>query len=661
MSPSPPASPPRFALRRFAERVSSRAASAVSASSSRPREDEWPADGRARRLASALAPRLGLDSPEHARDVLTAMILCECVAKATEAEALQRVAELQREFPPGVCAVREARLSLARVAHRYLVAEGPGATYVAYVGTQDARDLLADAAYLQTPLEPTTSGTATGGGRARDRDDAGGGRKSPPRGPTMMVHRGFASRARASRAVVAALWRDASARGNRLVLCGHSLGGAVATVAALSLLLGRVGANAAPEESAAPVPGRTLRCVAFAAPPVGDENASRFARAEGWTAAFVNVCAPEDPVPRLLLAPGRREDEAEDKKPSEPDARVGGMAAFGRLAASAVRPAYAHVVPPLLLKSGGRVEWAGDRGGAIPGRDEEPGAAGEEINGGASSTGKTLAEAVAGVAEDGGEPAPVERPGVSASARLAKPFALPELAGVRRALVRHTMRAYRARALEACAAAIPDPRDRASPFNFRVSPTGESVSAGPRAFGTGGSARRSRRLASHFPALRALGPRPVAAAAFADGAGGLVALVEGDDLDLREKSRGGVVAECKGWPCAATVAGEEAGVRANRSRLLVRVSAPAFRGRALPSEEAGGATAAGWRPLVVSLAGDFGDARVHVRVLDAVSDVEGLRAAIEAIARREDGDEEGGEGTDRGFASRLFRRIRSRL
>ena len=224
MSPSPPASPPRFALRRFAERVSSRAASAVSASSSRPREDEWPADGRARRLASALAPRLGLDSPEHARDVLTAMILCECVAKATEAEALQRVAELQREFPPGVCAVREARLSLARVAHRYLVAEGPGATYVAYVGTQDARDLLADAAYLQTPLEPTTSGTATGGGRARDRDDAGGGRKSPPRGPTMMVHRGFASRARASRAVVAALWRDASARGNRLVLCGHSLG-----------------------------------------------------------------------------------------------------------------------------------------------------------------------------------------------------------------------------------------------------------------------------------------------------------------------------------------------------------------------------------------------------------------------------------------------------
>ena len=51
----------------------------------------------------------------------------------------------------------------------------------------------------------------------------------------------------------------------------------------------------------------------------------------------------------------------------------------------------------------------------------------------------------------------------------------------------------------------------------------------------------------------------------------------------------------------------------------------------------------------------------HVRVLDAVSDVEGLRAAVEAIARREDGDEEGGEGTDRGFAYRLFRRIRSRL
>ena len=269
MSPSPPASPPRFALRRFAERVSSRAASAVSASSSRPREDEWPADGRARRLASALAPRLGLDSPEHARDVLTAMILCECVAKATEAEALQRVAELQREFPPGVCAVREARLSLARVAHRYLVAEGPGATYVAYVGTQDARDLLADAAYLQTPLEPTTSGTATGGGRARDRDDAGGGRKSPPRsdddGPPRPPRAPGVARGRRR------CGATRSARGNRPCSAG-TMGGAVATVA-LSL------SSAARRErvpgGTTHGPGRRRACTARAA---GDGTRSVRAR-----------------------------------------------------------------------------------------------------------------------------------------------------------------------------------------------------------------------------------------------------------------------------------------------------------------------------------------------------------------------------------------------
>ena len=50
--------------------------------------------------------------------------------------------------------------------------------------------------------------------------------------------RGFASRARGLRAPVRALFRNAVLRdGKRLVLCGHSLGGAVAALALLGLLL----------------------------------------------------------------------------------------------------------------------------------------------------------------------------------------------------------------------------------------------------------------------------------------------------------------------------------------------------------------------------------------------------------------------------------------
>ena len=181
----------------------------------RRREDEWSRDRRARRLASVLAPRLGVGSAEHARDVLVSMVLCECAAKSSTEEARAKIAELQADLPPGVVAVRGARLSGDHVAHRYLVADGPRAVYLAFAGTQDARDLLTDAAYLQTPLRVRSSSSA----------------------PRLMVHRGFAARARATRASVAAAWRAARALGKRLVLCGHSLGGAVAALAALTLLL----------------------------------------------------------------------------------------------------------------------------------------------------------------------------------------------------------------------------------------------------------------------------------------------------------------------------------------------------------------------------------------------------------------------------------------
>ena len=180
-------------------------------------------DPRARWVAASLAPHLHADSPEHARDILTATVLCECSYKSPESHVRERVAELSREFPP--FAVRPSGVSASvegRARRRYLVARAPGVTYVAFAGTREAMDFLADASFLQTPL-------AEGLGLGSDvKSSAAGGRP--------MVHRGFAARAREVRAHVRAVWRRARERGDRFVLCGHSLGGAVATLAAVAIL-----------------------------------------------------------------------------------------------------------------------------------------------------------------------------------------------------------------------------------------------------------------------------------------------------------------------------------------------------------------------------------------------------------------------------------------
>ena len=87
----------------------------------------------------------------------------------------------------------------------------------------------------------------------------------------------------------------------------------------------------------------------------------------------------------------------------------------------------------------------------------------------------------------------------------------------------------------------------------------------------------------------------------------------------------------------------------------VRVAADVQRTSA-SAEDAGGADADGWRPLVLALGGDFGDARVAVRVVDERVDAETLGTALDGAL--ESGGDEGAGGILRRWFGGI---VRSRL
>ena len=261
--------------------------------------------------AAKLATPLLADSPEEVRDFVTALVLSECVYKRPASEVAAKVAEYGARFPPGLAVATKLQLSSHTAAHRCLLAEGPGALYVAFLGTKAWEDLVLDADATQATFEEAAPLLA-----AAAAVDAG---RGPPASPVRLprVHRGFLARARG--VPVVHLYAEARRRKLRLVLCGHSLGGAVASVAAVRLLChlralppdepshGRTSPRDGRRRSAADDALSRLRVISFAQPPVGDAALAALVRAEGWESVFRGADAPEDPVPRILAPRARAE------------------------------------------------------------------------------------------------------------------------------------------------------------------------------------------------------------------------------------------------------------------------------------------------------------------------------------------------------------------
>ena len=599
---------------------------------------EWRDAGDALRTNHALASALRVSTPERARDLLTAAVLCESLARGPgEADVRSAVTRVRDAFPSDATRIRGVSVARASARHRYLVADAPGAVFVACAGTQDARDLVTDVSVRSADLDLAADPIAAPGDRKQS-------------GRALAAHGGFASRARALRAPLRALFRNAVVRdGKRLVLCGHSLGGAVAALALLQLLLDIEDAEERPNASgsrdeeksddvaatrkkeektkrdglaARLVADGFLACVGYAAPPPGDEATRAYADARGWTRAFVNVCSREDFVPKLMLDPRAARifasSEEEDEPPARADGVLGSSVTKNHTSTSKNGPkttswrlAYAHVSPLHMVARDGSVTVVDARDAS---RDAAPFQAPPGAGGGFFSLGP-----------------------FSFSAKKA-----------REALAEHTMRAHRARLLVMCATVLAKQKAKEEEkrrtgwtrrFGFGFSRGAGSVGSGS---GENGDAAPvgADAIGLPPPAGDALGvapqPRPRSAVATIERDGesrpSLLVTVRGEDLELCV----GVAAETNGWPCAAALVTEKTERKTakdaafvSRDALSVRVFPPTFNGALVPAPLfGGGGDARDWSRVVLALRGDFGDARVAARVADASGFAETFRSRL---------------------------------
>lgn len=165
-----------------------------------------------------------------------------------------------------------------RTGTEVLVLARPGTVYVSFTGTEDVTDAKTDADVRLADL-PADLGD----------------------GSPCKVHGGFLRAYLSVRQGVRAAVADALERGGAtgVVTCGHSLGGALATLAALDLATAPArGGTAAP--TAAPAAAAQVRCYSFGSPQVGDPAfVLQFRRAVPRSVRVVN---PYDLVPRSLSA-----------------------------------------------------------------------------------------------------------------------------------------------------------------------------------------------------------------------------------------------------------------------------------------------------------------------------------------------------------------------
>lgn len=182
---------------------------------------------------------------------------------------------------------------------RFLVAETDAALYVAFQGTKHATDWLANLHFFHAPFWHPRADRGNRRLRARrdalpavdDHDDSNmvtdvsddASHGSGSADGRSRAHVGFMRRAEQSVLSIRELHTAATAAGKRLVLTGHSLGGAVAALTTVQLL----------RQSAAPlVDDPQVRCISFATPAVANTSLLEEVTAAGWDRYITNIVLP---------------------------------------------------------------------------------------------------------------------------------------------------------------------------------------------------------------------------------------------------------------------------------------------------------------------------------------------------------------------------------
>ena len=107
------------------------------------------------------------------------------------------------------------------------------------------------------------------------------------------LHSGFLLRAKGFPADK--ILNDEGYRGRDIVVCGHSLGGAVATVVSIVLML-----EVERRRNAGADDRRNVSCITFGAPMIGDSDLRSFCEVNGIAENLFHFVNDQDPVPRLL-------------------------------------------------------------------------------------------------------------------------------------------------------------------------------------------------------------------------------------------------------------------------------------------------------------------------------------------------------------------------
>ncbi|CAN8269968.1 unnamed protein product [Cochlearia groenlandica] len=246
------------------------------------------------------------ESVEDLQDILCCMVLSECVYKRPASEMVRAVNKFKADFGGQLVSLERVQPSSDHVPHRYLLAESGDTLFASFVGTKQYKDIMADANFLQghlfhddvaedectTTSEPTQSEQQKNKGEDLRNPLQSKGKKLRQK-PKPAAHRGFLARAKGIPALE--LYRLAQKKKRKLVLCGHSLGGAVAALATLAILR-IVAASSSKKEN----DNIHVKCITFSQPPVGNAALRDYVHEKGWHHYFKSYCIPEDLVPRIL-------------------------------------------------------------------------------------------------------------------------------------------------------------------------------------------------------------------------------------------------------------------------------------------------------------------------------------------------------------------------